>query len=79
MTQPDPLAQAKALNNQVFAQFSEHLKGLISAYRQNLGKFDREDLLVRCIKSLIEDDTNDREALCIQVFLLVDKIARAQR
>lgn len=82
-TPPDPfeaiIAGKRANNDQVIASWEEHIRKLIEAYRANLGKFERSDLLQMSINTLMADESNDREALCIQVMTLVDYVARKGR
>lgn len=69
------LAAAKAASDQNIAFYTDHLNGLVSAYRQHMKKYDRDALLNLMVKALVESD-NPREALCYQVIVAVDKLAR---
>ena len=70
-------AKANADADQLVAFWKDHLHQLVSAYRANMGKYDRNTLLMNSIKALMEGD-NDREALCSQVMVAVDMMARSQ-
>jgi hypothetical protein len=76
----DPIAQrlaaARALSDQQVAAYTEHLKGLVSAWRKHMAKYDRDALIQNSVKALMEDPTNTREALCYQVIVAVDMMAR---
>ena len=69
------LATAKAASDQNLAFYRDHLRSLVSAYRQHNDKIDRDALLNLMVKALIESD-NTREALCYQVIVAVDALAK---
>lgn len=68
------LAAAKAASDQNIAFYTDHLNGLVSAYRQHMKKYDRDALLNLMVKALVESD-NPREALCYQLICAVDRLA----
>lgn len=72
------LAAAKAASDQNIAFYTDHLNGLVSAYRQHMKKYDRDALLNLMVRALMESD-NTREALCYQVICAVDGLARNGR
>ena len=72
------LATAKAASDQNIAFYTDHLNGLVSAYRQHMKKYDRDALLNLMVRALMESD-NTREALCYQVICAVDGLARNGR
>lgn len=69
------LAKKRSDKDQVIAFWNDHLDALIAAYRINLIKYDPDALLMLSVKSLMESD-NDREALCYQLMIMVDRLAR---
>lgn len=69
------LASAKAASDQNIAFYSDHIDRLVAAYRNHIKTFDRDNLLNLMVKALMESD-NPREALCYQVIVAVDKLAR---
>lgn len=70
------LASARNASDQQIAFYQEHLRGLVAAWRNNIAKFDRDQLIQLSVKSLMEGD-NSREDLCYQVMVAVDMMARA--
>lgn len=69
------VASAKAASDQNLAFYTDHLAGVVASYRANIGKHDRDALLNLMVKALMESD-NTREALCYQVVVAVDRLAR---
>lgn len=72
------LASAKAASDQNVAFYTDHLNGLVDAYRKHMKKYDRDNLLNLMVRALMESD-NTREALCYQVICAVDGLARNGR
>lgn len=81
MPAPDPMdlviAKLRGQSDQQIAFYQEHLKGLVAAVKQNLGKYDRDQLIQLTVKALMEGD-NSREDLCYQIVVAVDMMARAK-
>lgn len=79
MPSPDPMnliiAKARRDSDQQVAFYREHLQALVAAWRQNLTKYDRNQLIQLSVKSLMEGD-NSREDLCYQTMIAVDMLAR---
>lgn len=73
------MAAFSAANDQNMAFYTEHLDELVATYRAHLAigrmRYDRDALLNNMIKALMESD-NTREALCYQVVIAVDRLAR---
>jgi hypothetical protein len=70
------LVALRAASDQTVAAYTEHLKGVVGAYRKHLDSHDRDILLNNMVKALMTDATNTREALCYQVVVAVDLLAR---
>lgn len=69
------LAQKRALSDQQIAFYTDHLQGLVSAWRKHMSSYDRDQLIQLSVKSLMEGD-NSREDLAYQVMVAVDMMAR---
>jgi len=76
---PDPMdliiANAREEADSVIAYWTAHLENLTSAYAKYKDRIPRDNLIYNTVKTLMESD-NDREALCYQVMIAVDMMAR---
>lgn len=69
------LANAKKDSDDQIAWYIDHLEANVSAYRQSIKNFDRDQLIQLSVKSLMESD-NSRENLCYKVTVAIDMLAR---
>lgn len=69
------IANAKMASDDQIAWYRDHLEANVSAYRQHMKKFDRDQLIQLSVKSLMESD-NSRENLCYKVTVAIDMMAR---
>jgi sulfur transfer complex TusBCD TusB component (DsrH family) len=70
------LAQAKGQSDQQVAFYRDHLKNLVSAWRNHMNRFDQAVLIQNAVKTLMEGD-NTKEDLAYQVMVAVDMMARS--
>ena len=81
MPAPDPMelivAQAKNDSDKQIAFYRDHLLANVAAWRNHIGRYDRDALIQNCVKALMEGD-NTREDLCYKVTVAIDMMARSQ-
>ena len=79
MPAPDPMdliiANAREEADSEIAYWTAHLENLVSAYAKYKNRIPRDTLIFNTVKTLMEGD-NDRRALCCQVMVAVDMMAR---
>lgn len=79
MTDPieELMAKAFSLAKGDFEFYADKLAGIVAAYRPSTKKFERQDLLCRVTKGMI-DSENTREDLCHMLVLAIDHMARTR-
>lgn len=82
MASLDPIEQriaaVRAASDQQIAGYREHIKGLVSAWRGHMERYERDALIQNSVKALMQIPENDREALAYQFITAIDIIARGR-
>jgi hypothetical protein len=80
MSKPDPLdaiiAATRAAGDQQVAAYVEMVTKAVEAWRANIAKYDRTQLIQLGVRALMEDPGTDAENVCYRLVTAIDMLAR---